>query len=342
MCAGGTMSYCCRGWYPSVSMEQDTALLLLDEEDVETDPTQLSKRDLKTCATAGLISGGTVLAVTSETGPIGALAGLATTGVVTFWCLLSESEAAVKSVSGYSGRLTRTMASNVAAGLAPVIPKPPAPPKGGPKQNTGDRTHYGRYAIIDEDETCSTTYTCEYGWGFDQVCDNQRWGLDEVTNPISVFNYVGGGGAGRRKATWSNVGSRHRDWYRSFGERLVNDAGDQGRYRCELDEFPLDSLLESSGQAMQAIRALNGAENGRQGRDWQDWLLATWYPCSIKLGYAPPVTWAIGMDNLNDNDGRKTAAPNRVIRKYGFDSSSGTAPCYPTWAPAASVNPDRK
>ena len=91
---------------------------------------------------------------------------------------------------------------------------------------------------------------------------------------------------------------------------------------------------------MQVIRQLDGDENGRQGRDWQDWLYATWWLCSEKLNSPPPVTWAIGMDAVGDDDGRKTAAPNEVIRKYGFDSSSGKGPCYGSWAPANSVNPD--
>ena len=40
--------------------------------------------------------------------------------------------------------------------------------------------------------TCSTTYVCEYGNGFDQVCDNQRWALDKISNVGNVFHYVGG------------------------------------------------------------------------------------------------------------------------------------------------------
>lgn len=118
------------------------------------------------------------------------------------------------------------------------------------------------------------------------------------------------------------------------------DTGLPGRCRCEADEFPLNSLLESCQWAMQVIRQLDGDENGRQGRDWQDWLYATWWLCSEKLNSPPPVTWAIGMDAVGDDDGRKTAAPNEVIRKYGFDSSSGKGPCYGSWAPANSVNPD--
>lgn len=43
---------------------------------------------------------------------------------------------------------------------------------------------------------------------------------------------------------------------------------DGNRCRCELDEFPLDSLREA-GVLPQALRMLNGNENGRQGRDYQ-------------------------------------------------------------------------
>ena len=181
---------------------------------------------------------------------------------------------------------------------------------------------------------CQTTYSCEYGKGFDQVCDNQRWGLDEVTTGITVFHYDEFGTLNSRtKDRWRYPSSRNAHWYRSFSNRLGNSAGN--RLRCEIDEFPLNSLVESSNAAKQALRAVDGNENGAQGLDWQFWLQATWYPCSTLLGAPPAITWQVPTGTLPASDGRKTAAAGKVIPKYGFDSSSGLAPCYATYSAAA-------
>lgn len=122
-------------------------------------------------------------------------------------------------------------------------------------------------------------------------------------------------------------------WYRSYTDRLANAAGN--RYRCEIDEFPLNSLKESMAFAQQALRAVDGNENGAQGSDWQFWLYATWYPCSTILGYPPEVTWEVPTATLPASDPRRTNDPAKVIAKYGFDSSSGLAACYATFTPAA-------
>jgi hypothetical protein len=148
--------------------------------------------------------------------------------------------------------------------------------------------------------TCSTRYSCDYGFGFDQVCDNQRWGLQEVLGGLQwVFSLPpcsswltrdllsDGTGNGRMVSRW---GPRHNSAYRgSFGP-----PASAGRYRCVTDKFPLNSLVESGGFAPQALRELDGNENGAQGRDWQLWLAAVWYPCSALLQAPPPVTWRIG------------------------------------------------
>ena len=91
------------------------------------------------------------------------------------------------------------------------------------------------------------------------MCDNQRYGLDKITTPVQVFNYdENGSGQGRSKARWA---PNHNPAYRSsFGPQ------NGGRNRCEVDEFPLNSLRESANFAQQALRSLDGAENGKQGQ----------------------------------------------------------------------------
>lgn len=120
---------------------------------------------------------------------------------------------------------------------------------------------------------------------------------------------------GRVQQQWR---SRHHAKYRCShgypdGGTCPNDDYDGSRHRCEVDEFPLDSLGESY-RAPQALRLLDGNENGRQGRDWQDFLSAEWTPCSILLNSKPPVTWRIGLPP-NTADPRLTT--NAFIPKYG-------------------------
>lgn len=335
-CNGGTQSYCCRGFQPSLQLNRDPSLV--QAQDVDNDPTSLSKRSVSSCAATGVVVGGTVVLATAASGPLGGLAGLAAGGIATAWCLISESEANVKTLSGWSGPVTRgkaAQAAAVAAGtfVAPTKPQPKAKPKN--PTNAGVKM-YGRYPLADFDpnKVCETTYRCEYGNGFDQVCDNQRWGLDEVvggTTP-AVFHYdENGNGNGRTKDRWRLGTHRNAHWYQSYNVRLGNAAGN--RLRCEIDEFPLNSLKESMAFAKQALRAVDGNENGAQGNDWGYWLLATWYPCSTILGYAPPVTWEVPTATLPASDPRRTNDPAKVIAKYGFDSASGLAPCYATFTP---------
>lgn len=292
---GGTQSYCCRGFQPSLQVNRDTDLV--QAEDIDNDPTSLSKRSVQSCASAGAVIGGTVVLATAEAGPLAALAGLATAGIATAYCLISESEANVKTLSGWSGPVTRgksAQAAAVAAGgtfVAPTKPQPKAQPKN--PTNAGTKM-YGRYALANfgNSKTCSTTYSCEYGNGFDQICDNQRWGLDEVVAGTTVFHYdENGNGNGRTKDRWRLTTHRNAHWYGSYNNRLNNAAGN--RLRCEIDEFPLNSLRESMAFAKQALRAVDGNENGAQGNDWGYWLLATWYPCSTLLGAPPPITWQV-------------------------------------------------
>ena len=77
-------------------------------------------------------------------------------------------------------------------------------------------------------------------------------------NPTTTFYYdERGTGQGRTKARWAPA---HNAVYRStFGR------GATGRNRCEVDEFPMNSLMESAYFAQQGFRAMDGGENGKQG-----------------------------------------------------------------------------
>ncbi|KAI9147047.1 glycoside hydrolase [Paramyrothecium foliicola] len=244
-CNGGLMSYCCRGFRPSLQAHKDVALVEPHHLEFHDDPSALSKRDFRSCLSTGIVAEGGLLLATASGGPLG----------------------------------------------------------------------WGADALI--------------GGGI-AVCDNQRWAIDQILNGYNVFHYDEyGTSTGRTKARWSAGTLRHEHWYRTFaGERVAG-----GRLRCEIDEFPLNSLMESRGFAKQALRALDGDENGDQGNDWGHWLRATWTPCSELQRAAPAVTWNFDMSDLPNGDGRKTAGANEVVKKYGFDSWSGKEACFATYTP---------
>ncbi|KAK4227287.1 hypothetical protein QBC38DRAFT_526934 [Podospora fimiseda] len=259
-------------------------------------------------------------------------------GLLAGICYIAESEAAPKRLVGAEGTMTRSKNAGGALALTKTLLGVAKVVKSGQTKATfksGARTHYGRYAIWDltGQQTCSTTYTCEYGQGFDQVCDNQRWGLDQL-GLSNVFHYdTKVIKADRSKDDYKLDRIRHSDWRKSFGTRYSNGLNNGSRYRCEIDEFPMNSLEEAAKPNPQVVRAIDGNENGNQGNDFSHWLLATWYPCSRLLNKAPKITWAIATGTLG-SDARLTAAPNQIIRKYGFDSSSGATACYPTYTNA--------
>lgn len=195
------------------------------------------------------------------------------------------------------------------AGQLPPVRK--SAPKARPKTGTGTKPlGWHSPANFNGQTTCSVTYTCEYGFDWDQVCDNQRYFLEQFTvgNAQPLFHYDESGiRSGRTKDRWYLLSSRNRHWYRSYAPPAICQ-----RYRCEIDEFPMNSLLESTVFAKQALRAIDGDENGRQGRDWQQWLTASWYPCSTLMGVPPPITWSIG-NAVNPSEPRRTGQPAHPI-----------------------------
>lgn len=164
---------------------------------------------------------------------------------------------------------------------------------------------------------CHVTYTCRYGQGFDEICDNQRWAIEKGLGSRTVFHYERRSGA-YRKDRWSN--SYRLDEYRTLA--VEKPAGHSGRTRCEVDEFPLGAMREGRNLNPQFVRFVNGDANGAQGIDYQQWLRARWSPCKTyrrdvchMASPEPPMTWKF--DRLDS--GRQTARTDgsHFLKAYG-------------------------
>jgi hypothetical protein len=163
---------------------------------------------------------------------------------------------------------------------------------------------------------CYVTYTCRYGKGWDEICDNQRWAIDKGLNGASVYHY--GERAKGKGFKQKRYGRYRATEFRSLGGYSIPDK----RYRCEADEFPMGALTEAWDYQPQMVRWVNGEANGAQGRDFSAWRQAVWVPCSSfrqdVCGSAkpdPPITWKFdGMDS-----GRRNARADgsHFIKKYG-------------------------
>lgn len=199
-----------------------------------------------------------------------------------------------------------------AIGFASISTNPPQPPPRPPppaaQPHTGvpttigtgksARSSYGQWPVLDFGSVsqssscdCYVTYTCRYGMGWDEVCDNQRWAIDKMLNRNTVFHVrpVGRAG-GRNQVSWANQRNRE------FRTAVQGSRQDRGA-RCEVDEFPMGNLEESGNHNPQACRLVNGPGNGAQGNDFNMWKSAQWSRCSsfrrtvCRLAQPPPATW---------------------------------------------------
>jgi hypothetical protein len=177
--------------------------------------------------------------------------------------------------------------------------EPDQPNKGVPTTSR-TRSAYGQWPLLNFASgpttpscDCSVTYTCRYGMGWDEVCDNQRWAIDKMLNGQTVFHpYMSSGGATRRYSSW-RTNQRH-EAYRT----LVQGDERPLKARCQLDEFPMANLRDSNNNNPQVCRLVNGAANGAQGTDFRMWKLAQWWPCARYRASVcninddgPPATW---------------------------------------------------
>jgi chitinase len=113
---------------------------------------------------------------------------------------------------------------------------------------------------------CAVTYTCRYGLGFDEICDNQRWAIDRSWGGKTVYH--------SSKRGNDNLYDKHlwhtRQRAQAMYTHAVGKAGNGHRNRCEVDEFPMGALAEGRVRGRQLGRLVNGKANGLQGKYFHD------------------------------------------------------------------------
>ncbi|GFP59293.1 chitotriosidase-1 [Trichoderma asperellum] len=339
-CHGGFQSYCCLGFRASPK-GSISSLDLVGLNGKDTNP------GLNVGKFAGLTVACTAAATAAGTAA-GAAAAIFTFGIAfepvfaaTFAAVFAACEIKAKQASALQAVGVVAGVRTGGRGQSNPVPRPPPnqpqiPPKQSKTQKLGQwvKTSYDPKTTND----CAVTYTCKYGLGFDEICDNQSWGIDKANAGRRVYHYdptlsyiARGPDSEYAKAQWGSTWRK--SWYRTMAQ-----AGNPAR--CQVDEFPMGSLWEGRAPfGNQVCRLVNGVANRRQGTDFQQWLSAIWAPCSALRSYYgkpdPPITWEF---SHTPNDPRLVAnsAFPHFIQKYGFDSQTVNSLCWATYQyPAA-------
>jgi chitinase len=310
-CNGGYQAYCCSGFVPSPSKSTSTLNLIGQGGLAKRDNGKNIAAGALICMTAFFMAQMLVSAFTIGMSlvatPLGFSACAGIGAVVGY-----ASPRLIGTVQGWRNAMAHARPRNTGSpdpnqkkkGQWDVLvfTAPPATP--GTSSTTCD---------------CYVTYTCRYGKGFDEICDNQRWAITEGFNGASVYHYGPRVLGGRfKKDRWSK--EFRTSEFRTFA--VQKQGPGKQRYRCEVDEFPMGALREAWHGAHQIVRLVNGKANGAQGNDFSAWKEAVWTPCSIFREHVcsiaspePPITWAFdGMDSSRVNartDG------SHFIRRYG-------------------------
>ncbi|OGM49597.1 hypothetical protein ABOM_001631, partial [Aspergillus bombycis] len=182
---------------------------------------------------------------------------------------------------------------------------PKKPPQGKPRQRLPVR---GRYTMAQykkkKDKDCSVTYTCEYGHGYDEVCDNQRCAIDKGLGGKTIYHKHEGPRPGEtEKDNWSLL-DRRREYY-----TLANaKPSPNSRGRCNAsDEFPMAALEEGIDGNYKVVRLINGIANGKQAQ--------AMVGICLGLPPPPPITWAFGA--FPEGDDRASGFEEHFIKAYG-------------------------
>lgn len=301
-CNGGYQAFCCSGFVPSSATSTDDLALIGQGG--------LVRRDGKGAA-KGILLGS--LACVAAVASANILLAFMTAGI----SLIGSG--GLIALCGGIGAVLGYIAHGLSGAMQPwaALFFPKQRNIGTPNSNG---KMYGQWNLLEFDVAgaqsrsssrcdCEVTYTCRYGMGWDEVCDNQRWAIDKHLAGNTLFHYQERGAAKLyRKNDWAHAR------YIATPRILVSRAARRAEYRtlaqvrrilerprCEVDEFPQGALAEALWPHPQAVRLLNGKANGAQGIDFSAWKHAVWTPCSEyrknvcgSQSPEPPITWKFG------------------------------------------------
>uniref|UniRef100_A0A093XDC7 chitinase n=1 Tax=Talaromyces marneffei PM1 TaxID=1077442 RepID=A0A093XDC7_TALMA len=340
-CTGGFQAYCCSGFVPSSKANTGNMFLygqgIFNKRDaIGNDLISIQARGLGTSTLTGALTFQICAA---------ALAALIAAAPFTFGT----------SLLGIPAEILLCAATGIAIAASGFASKPGAPPQkppfvgpkpfkpriGGGPQNPKTLGQWpvltfptggSGVTVTTSSCDCSVTYTCVYGMGWDEICDNQRWAIDKLLNGQTVFAPDAKRPRQREYTSWRN---QRREYFRSSVQGARSDQG----AACELDEFPMGDLAESTKPNPQACRLVNGIANGKQGIDYKFWKSAQWTPCSsYRVNVCglpkPPATWKFGP--LVGNRGATRGA--HFVTAYGFDSQTANSLCFASYTYTDSNN----
>jgi hypothetical protein len=294
-CTGGFQAYCCVGFVPSSITNSGNLPLYRDQNG----DAMASKRD--GIHERGLVEKREGSLLVGELSAMCLDAAVLLLGLTPFTFGLSAAVAGAICVAAAGAALAIGFAIFKSI-VGWIFGGEPDHPNKGVPTTIGTRSAYGQWSLLHfgggpttPSCDCAVTYTCRYGMGWDEVCDNQRWAIDKMLNGQTVFHpYMSRGGVNRRYSSWGQQNTQRHEAYRTLvqGRRQPREA------QCQLDEFPMANLRESSNNNPQVCRLVNSVANGAQGRDFRQWKLAQWWPCARYRTSVcninddgPPATW---------------------------------------------------
>ncbi|KAJ6088215.1 CAZyme family GH18, partial [Penicillium sp. IBT 16267x] len=302
-CTGGYQAYCCTGFVPS-SITNSGNLLLYGQTSV------LSKRDGSNHGLSLYVGGHTVEKrglplLASELGALYLADAFpsALSAVFTFGLSIA-AEGVICATAAIAGVATAAIIgfSILSSLIRWIFGGSPSKPNVGVPTTVAGRTAGDTSTSCD----CEVTYTCRYNMGWDEIYDNQRWGINELLNGQTVYHPLAAGDRAikRKQLQWKN---QRKNSYRTAAQKR---AGTGERPRCEVDEFPIGNLKESGNNAPQVCSLVNGPANGNQGNDYQKWKLAAFGPLPGSRG---------------------TGSGKHFIDAYGFDEQTAGSLCWATY-----------
>ncbi|KAI1105614.1 hypothetical protein F4804DRAFT_341082 [Jackrogersella minutella] len=334
-CTGGYQAYCCVGFVPS-SITNSGNLFLYGAGSKRDDVHDLGikerglaiqKRSPLLVANLGVLC-------------LGKAPELLALGLASFSVSLAAEGAiclaAAASILPFIGYAILNGVNGVRGWLNSLLPSQPN--TGVPTTIGKTQSSYGQWPILDfgggatgANCDCVVTYTCRYGLGWDEVCDNQRWAINKMLNGHTAFHPLSKGRAANRAySQWANVRTQRNAAYRT----LVQGSRSPEGAKCELDEFPMGNLRESGNLSPQACRLVNGMANRKQGIDYKGWKSAQWSKCSQYRSSAcnitdngPPATWKFGPLNGKRGSGRG----KHFIDAFGFDAQTPHSLCFASY-----------